>query len=50
MDIIGTRGFKGKKTKNSNTMFNALFETLDDTVDEMSLEEASNIMQSHLEE
>jgi len=26
MDIVGTRGFKGKKTKNSNTMFNALFE------------------------
>ena len=26
MEIIGTRGFKGKKTVNSNTMFNALFE------------------------
>ena len=26
MDIIGTRGFKGKKTKNANTMFNSLFE------------------------
>jgi hypothetical protein len=26
MDIIGTRGFKGKKTKNSNTTFNQLYE------------------------
>ena len=26
MEIVGTRGFKGKKTKNANTMFNALFE------------------------
>jgi len=25
MDIIGTRGFKGKKTKNANSMFNSLF-------------------------
>ena len=25
MDIIGTRGFKGKKTKNANTMFGGLF-------------------------
>ena len=25
MEIVGTRGFKGKKTKNANTMFNALF-------------------------
>jgi hypothetical protein len=25
MEIVGTRGFKGKKAKNSNTMFNALF-------------------------
>lgn len=29
MEIVGTRGFKGKKTKNSNTMFNALFEHVD---------------------
>ena len=27
MEIVGTRGFKGKKTKNSNTMFGLLFET-----------------------
>jgi len=25
MEIVGTRGFKGKKTKNSRTQFNALF-------------------------
>ena len=25
MEIVGTRGFKGKKAKNSNTMFNSLF-------------------------
>jgi hypothetical protein len=50
MDIIGTRGFKGKKTKNSNTMFNALFETVDDSEYDMSDDEATNIIQSHLEE
>jgi len=50
MDIVGTRGFKGKKTKNSNTMFNALFETVEDDADDMSEDEAKNIMQSHLEE
>jgi len=26
MDIVGTRGFKGKKAKNAHTMFNNLFE------------------------
>jgi hypothetical protein len=26
MDIVGTRGFKGKKTVNANTQFNALFD------------------------
>jgi hypothetical protein len=25
MDIIGTRGFKGKKAMNANTQFSALF-------------------------
>jgi hypothetical protein len=29
MDIIGTRGFKGKKAKNSMTQFNNLFEVVD---------------------
>ena len=26
MEIVGTRGFKGKKAKNANTMFNTLFD------------------------
>lgn len=41
MEIIGTRGFKGKKTINSNTMFNKLFtyaEEGDDGVDEDSVD------------
>jgi len=29
MQIVGTRGFKGKKTMNANTMFNNLFEVVD---------------------
>jgi hypothetical protein len=29
MDIIGTRGFKGKKAKNAHSQFNALFEETD---------------------
>jgi hypothetical protein len=32
MEIVGTRGFKGKKTKNSMTMFNALFDVVNDSV------------------
>ncbi len=50
MDIVGTRGFKGKKTRNSNTKFNQLFETVEADEDDMSEDEAENIMQSHLEE
>jgi hypothetical protein len=30
MDIIGTRGFKGKKAKSGRPMFDQLFETVDD--------------------
>ena len=30
MEIVGTRGFKGKKTKNAHTMFNTLFEHSDE--------------------
>ena len=33
MDIIGTRGFKGKKAKNAMSQFNSLFEVVDDTDD-----------------
>ena len=31
MDIIGTRGFKGKKTMNSHSQFNVLFEFVEET-------------------
>jgi len=34
MEIVGTRGFKGKKTRNSLTNFNALFEFEDGSEDE----------------
>jgi hypothetical protein len=30
MDIVGTRGFKGKKAKNAMSMFNNLFEVEED--------------------
>jgi len=50
MDIIGTRGFKGKKTKNSNTMFNALFETVEESQEEISDSDATDIIKSRLEE
>jgi len=33
MEIVGTRGFKGKKTKNARTQFNALFEIEEPEVD-----------------
>jgi hypothetical protein len=33
MEIVGTRGFKGKKTKNARTQFNALFEIEEPKVD-----------------
>lgn len=34
MEIVGTRGFKGKKTMNANTMFNQLFEVVDNSNDD----------------
>ena len=33
MDIVGTRGLKGKKTKNATTQFNLLFEVGKSQVD-----------------
>ena len=40
MDIVGTRGFKGKKAKNAHTQFNSLFETVDtDTEDSVQSDE-----------
>ena len=39
MDIVGTRGFKGKKAKNAMSMFNNLFEVeKDDSVDSDDIE------------
>jgi hypothetical protein len=43
MDIIGTRGFKGKKAKNAHSQFNALFEeepTHGDSEDEVEFDES----------
>jgi hypothetical protein len=34
MEIVGTRGFKGKKTKNARTQFNALFSLEESEVDQ----------------
>lgn len=34
MEIVGTRGFKGKKTKNARTQFNALFDVVDNSSDD----------------
>ena len=39
MEIVGTRGFKGKKTKNANTMFNALFEYVEEETEETERDE-----------
>jgi hypothetical protein len=36
MQIVGTRGFKGKKTMNARTQFNALFSFEEDEVDNAS--------------
>ena len=36
MEIVGTRGFKGKKTKNARTQFNALFDFEEPAVEQES--------------
>ena len=33
LEIAGTRGYTGKKAKNANTMFNALFDNIEETVE-----------------
>lgn len=40
MEIVGTRGFKGKKTKNANTMFNALFDAVEEPVEEHHIDDS----------
>ena len=39
MDIVGTRGFKGKKTRNAITKFNEFFSTDDDAVEPQNVGE-----------
>ena len=39
MEIVGTRGFKGKKTVNARTMFNALFEHVNEEYEEPELDQ-----------
>jgi hypothetical protein len=39
MEIVGTRGFKGKKTKNARTMFNMLFEYEEPELNENALDQ-----------
>jgi hypothetical protein len=48
MEIIGTRGFKGKKAKNANTMFNALFEHIE--FNELDPDEDDNFNESKLDQ
>jgi len=50
MDIVGTRGFKGKKAKNAHSQFNALFEVIDQEGDSSSQEDFSDEQQQRLEE
>lgn len=44
MEIVGTRGFKGKKTVNANSMFDALYEYVEPELDQTKLDtlEAEN--------
>jgi hypothetical protein len=52
MRIVGTRGFTGKKTMNSQTAFGAMFNTADTTVeeDQTAEEELDTVALDHLEE
>ena len=40
MEIVGTRGFKGKKALNSQTMFNELFEVEEDEAEEHHVDDS----------
>jgi hypothetical protein len=51
MDIIGTRGFKGKKTVNANTMFNQLFDVAEvdtDPEDQLNLQALQQLEQDQV--
>jgi hypothetical protein len=52
MDIIGTRGFKGKKTVSARPQFNTLFEVVNDSeehTDEFTAEEQDRLDQLEAE-
>jgi hypothetical protein len=40
MDIVGTRGFKGKKAKNAHSQFNALFEEVEEEDEDVEFDES----------
>jgi hypothetical protein len=50
MDIVGTRGFKGKKTVNARTQFNALFTfeepEVDNSPEDLLKSEALQLLES----
>jgi len=52
MEIVGTRSFKGKKTRNANTMFNALFniDNSEDDVEDIGEQELDEHKLEDLEE
>jgi hypothetical protein len=49
MDIIGTRGFKGKKAVSARPQFNSLFETVDEEAeDSVQLEHGEEFSQDEI--
>lgn len=50
MRVVGTRGFTGKKTMNSHTAFNSLFDVVEPTVAEIADEDLDAEMLDKLEE
>jgi hypothetical protein len=48
MNIIGTRGFKGKKAKNAMSQFNSLFEVVDDADDSVQLEHGEDFSEAEV--
>ena len=49
MEIVGTRGFKGKKTKNARTQFNALF-SLDEPEVDQQMDDSVQLDNSKLDQ
>ena len=51
MDVVGTRGFKGKKAMNARTQFNALFDVVEvdiDPVDQLNLQALQQLEQDQV--